>query len=77
MIGLGIVIVSVIREGNPFFYRMALLIRIPIWLGTLYIYLRTGETFFLAILAVLGLGMLITGSMYFLERRRGGDVMQQ
>jgi hypothetical protein len=56
---------------------MALLIRIPIWLGTLYIYLHTGETFFLAILAVLGLGMLITGSMYFLERGRAPDVMQQ
>jgi hypothetical protein len=35
MIGPGIVIVGVIREGNPFFHRMALVIRVPIWLGTL------------------------------------------
>jgi hypothetical protein len=68
LLGLGIVVVSVIRAGNPFFYRMTLMVRIPIWLCTLGIYFHTRDTFFLGILAVLGLGILITGSMYWSER---------
>jgi hypothetical protein len=68
LIGLGIVVVSVIIYGNRIFYRMTLMVRIPLWLCTLAIYLHTGETFFLAVLGVLGLGILITGSMYLLER---------
>jgi hypothetical protein len=70
LIGLGIVVVTVIRYGNPIFYRMTLIVRITIWLCTVVIYLRSGERFFLAILAVLGLGILITGSMYLSERNR-------
>jgi hypothetical protein len=70
MIGIGIVVVHVILYGNPLLYRMTLLVRIPMWLCTLAIYLHTGETFFLVVLAVLGLGILITGSMYLLERNR-------
>jgi hypothetical protein len=70
MIGIGIVVVHVILYGNPLLYRMTLLVRIPMWLCTLGIYLHTGETFFLVVLAVLGLGILITGSMYLLERNR-------
>jgi hypothetical protein len=70
LIGLGIVVVNVILYGNPLFYRMTLLVRIPLWLGTLAVYLHTGETFFLAVLGVLGLGILITGSMYLSERNR-------
>ena len=68
LIGLGIVVVTVIRYGNPIFYRMTLIVRITIWLCTVAIYLHTRETFFLGILAVLGLGILITGSMYLSER---------
>jgi hypothetical protein len=70
LIGLGIVVVTVILYGNPLFYRMTLAVRIPLWLGTLGIYLHTRENFFLVILAVLGLGILITGSKYLSERKR-------
>ncbi len=70
LIGLGIVVVNVIRYGNPLFYRMTLLVRIPIWLCTLVIYFQSRETFFLAVLGVLGLGIVITGSMYLSERNR-------
>src|SRR5215813_2734919 len=67
LIGLGIVVVNVIRYGNPVFYRMTLMVRITIWLCTLGIYVHTRETFFLGILGVLGLGILITGLTYLSE----------
>jgi len=70
LIGIGVVVVTVILYGNPIFYRMTLIVRIIFWLGTLAIYLRSGENFFLAVLGVLGLGILITGSMYLLERKK-------
>jgi hypothetical protein len=70
LIGLGIVVATVIRHGNPILYRMTLLVRIPIWLCVLGIYLQTKETFFLVVLGVVGLGILVTGSMYLSERSR-------
>jgi hypothetical protein len=70
---MGIVVVHVIRYGNPVLYRMTLAVRIPLWLCTLAIYLHTRETFFLVVLAVLGLGIVITGSMYLAERKQAAD----
>ncbi len=72
LIGLGIVVTTVILYGTPVFYRMTLIVRIPLWLGTLAVYLHSGETFFLAVLGVLGLGIVITGSMYLFERKQAG-----
>lgn len=74
MIGLAIVVFTVIRYGNPILYRMTLIVRIVMWLGTLGIYLQTRETFFIAVLCVLGLGILITGSCYLLERHSAAPV---
>src|ERR1035437_7297271 len=70
LIGLGIIVVTVILYGNPVLYRMTLIVRITLWVCTLAIYRHTGERFFLVILGVLGLGILITGSMYLSERNR-------
>jgi hypothetical protein len=72
MIGLGIVVMNVIRYGSPVFYRATLMARIPMWLLILGLYFYTRETAFIVILGVLGLGIVITGSCYLAERGKTG-----
>jgi uncharacterized protein YjeT (DUF2065 family) len=68
MLGLAIVVMNVIKYGNRFLYRATLMARIPMWICILGIYLYTRETFFVVVLCVLGLGIVITGSLYLSER---------
>lgn len=68
MIGLAVVVMNIIRHGDRFLYRTTLMARIPMWICTLGLYLHTGETFFIVVLCVLGLGIVLTGSFYLVER---------
>jgi uncharacterized protein YjeT (DUF2065 family) len=70
LIGLGIVVVTVIRHGNPILYRMTLIIRIVLWTGIFAIWLQSRDPFFIAVLCVLGLGIVLTGSFYLADRRK-------
>jgi len=69
MIGLAVVVMNIIKYGNRILYRVTLMARIPMWICTVGLYLRTGETFFVVVLCVLGLGILLTGSAYLDERK--------
>ena len=68
MLGLALIVVNVIKYGSPVFYRATLIARIPMWICILGLYLNTKETFFVVVLCVLGLGIVLTGSSYLLER---------
>jgi hypothetical protein len=70
LVGLGIVVLTVIKYGNPVFYRMTLIVRVVLWLGILGIYLKNRDPLFIVVLCVLGFGMLLTGSIYLSERRK-------
>ena len=70
MIGLAIVVMNVIKYGNRIWYRVTLMARIPMWICTVGLYLRTRETFFVVVLCVLGLGIVLTGSAYLAERKK-------
>ena len=67
MIGLAVVVMNIIKYGNRVLYRTTLMARIPMWICTLGLYLRTRETFFVVVLCVLGLGIVLTGSFYLAE----------
>lgn len=73
MLGLAIVVVNIIKYGNPIFYRATLLARIPMWICTVGLYLYTKETFFIVVLCVLGLGIVLTGSFYLSERGKSAS----
>ena len=70
LFGIGLIVLAIIRYGNPDFYRITLVVRVVFWLGILGIYLNTRDPFFIAVLCVLGFGMLLTGTIYFLERHK-------
>ena len=64
MLGLAAVVMNIIKYGNRILYRATLIARIPMWICTLGLYFYTGETFFIVVLCVLGLGIVLTGSFY-------------
>jgi uncharacterized protein YjeT (DUF2065 family) len=69
MVALGIIVVQAIRARSEALYPVTLVVRAVIWLWVLHLYAVSGDPFFLVILAVIGLGMAVTGTFYVIERR--------
>lgn len=72
MFALGLVVSQIIRVRVAELYPITVLVRSVIWLYVLWLYFHTGETFFAAVLGVLGFGILLTGGLYLSERGKGG-----
>lgn len=68
MLALGLVVSQIVRFRVSQLYPITVIIRSIIWLYVLWLYFHTGETFFAAVLGVLGLGILLTASTYLMER---------
>ncbi len=70
MLALGLVVSQIIRLRVEALYPITVLVRLVIWVYVLWLYFHSGDTFFAAVLGVLGLGILITGSAYLSERSK-------
>jgi uncharacterized membrane protein len=70
ILALGIIVAQLIRRRLDGLYPTTLAVRAIIVVWLLYLYSRTSDPLFLAIVAVVGLGMLLTGTCYVLDRRR-------
>jgi hypothetical protein len=69
MVALGMIVVQLIRSRADRLYPVTLAVRAVIWVWTLRLYLASGDPLFAIILGVVGLGMVITGTCYAVERR--------
>ena len=69
MVGLGILVVQIIRLRVSTLYPTTLIVRVFICACLLYFFVSTGNPFFLVLFCIVILGVLFTGSIYFLERR--------
>ncbi|MEX2260950.1 MAG: hypothetical protein WD696_03320 [Bryobacteraceae bacterium] len=69
MVGLGILVIQTIRLNLNVFYPTTLLVRAVIWAVTFGLYLYSGDPFFAVVLAVVGLGMIFTGTSYWLDKK--------
>ncbi len=68
LFGIGMIIVQVIRHHIEALYPTTLLVRIFFSVGLIGFYLQTRDPFFLAVLAVVSFGLLLTGASYLSER---------
>ena len=68
MVALGIIVVQAIRTRAEALYPVTLVVRAVIWPWVLYLYAASGDPFFLVVLGVVGFGMALTGTCYWLER---------
>ena len=69
LIGLGILVVQMIRYRLEVLYQTTIVIRLLISATLIGLYLRTSDPFFLVVLAVVVIGILLTASSYVLDRR--------
>jgi uncharacterized protein YjeT (DUF2065 family) len=70
LIGLGILVVQMIRYRLEVLYPTTILIRLLISATLIGLYLRTSDPFFLVVLAVVVFGIILTGTSFLLDRRR-------
>lgn len=70
LIGLGILIVQMIRYRLEVLYPTTIVIRLGISATLIGLYLRTSDPFFLVVLAVVVFGIGLTATSFILDRRR-------
>ena len=70
LIGLGILVVQMIRHRLAVLYPTTILIRLLISATLIWLYLRTNDPFFLVVLLVVVIGIGLTGASFVLDRRR-------
>jgi uncharacterized protein YjeT (DUF2065 family) len=69
LIGLGILVVQMIRYRLEVLYPTTIVIRLLISATLIGLFLRTSDPFFLVILAVVVVGIALTAMSYVLDRR--------
>jgi hypothetical protein len=69
MLALGMLVVQTIRCRAEALYPATLVVRAVIWGWVLFLYAQTGDPLFLVVLGVVGIGMLFTGTLFWLDRR--------
>lgn len=68
MVAIALIVSQIVRFSAEPLYPMTVLIRLVIWTYVLWLYFHSGDSFFLAVLGVLGLGIVLTGVTYLSER---------
>jgi hypothetical protein len=71
MIGLSMVVTQIIRHRIDVLYPTTLFVRTFFIVVVLALYLQTHDPLFLVVLAVVGLGVALTVTAFFLDRRAG------
>lgn len=49
---------------------MTLIVRILLWAGIFFIWMRSRDPIFAVVLGVVGFGIVLTGSIYLADRKR-------
>ena len=72
LIGLGMLVVQIIRYQIADLYSTTIAVRVVFCLGFILLYLRSRDPLFLVLLAVVGLGVLATSLCFLRDRREAG-----
>jgi hypothetical protein len=70
LVGLGILVVQIIRYRVVALYPTTLAVRLVFCFGFIALYTRSRDPLFLVLLAVVGLGVVATSVCYALDRRQ-------
>src|SRR5205085_5583126 len=69
LIGLGLLVVQIIRHKLDVLYTTTLIIRLFFCACFIVFYAISQDPFFLVLLAIVGFGIALTGASYLLDRR--------
>jgi uncharacterized protein YjeT (DUF2065 family) len=74
LLAIGIIVLQIIRHRAEALYPTTLGVRALFLVGFLGFYWYTRDPLFLVLLAVVGLGFILTGTSYWLDRRERAGV---
>jgi uncharacterized protein YebE (UPF0316 family) len=69
LLALGILVAQIIRHRLDVLYSTTLAVRALILLVLGWLYVSARDPFFLVLIAIVGLGVVMTGTSYLLDRR--------
>jgi len=69
LFGLGVFVVQIIRHRLIILYPTTLLIRAFICVSFAFLYASSSDPMFLVLIGVVGFGLLLTGTSYWMDRR--------
>ena len=69
LIGLGVLVVQIIRHHLDMLYTTTLAIRLFFCICFIVFYSMSGDPFFLVLLAIVALGLIFTGTSYLLDKQ--------
>jgi uncharacterized protein YjeT (DUF2065 family) len=69
LLALGIVIVQIIRHQVEVLYTTTLIVRVFIMVVLAGLLIYSGDPLFISLMVVVGLGMVLTGTSYLIDRR--------
>ncbi len=69
LLALGVFVVQIIRHNVEELYTTTLVVRSMLSFGLLWLFVSTGNPFFAVVLAVVLIGVALTGTCYLLDRR--------
>ena len=72
LLGLGLLVVQIIRHRVSALYLTTLAVRVVFCAGFVALYALSRDPLFLVLLCVVGIGVLATSVSYALDRRQGG-----
>lgn len=75
LLALGIVIVQIIRHRLEVLYTTTLAVRAVILAALAGLYAYSRDPFFLVLIAIVGFGVILTGTSYLSERRATGHAV--
>ncbi len=70
MIGLGLLIIQIVRVRLEVLYPTTLYVRGFFLIGLTYLYIKTFDPLFLTIVTIVGLGMVLTTASYTIDHSR-------
>jgi len=69
LVSLAIIVVQIIRLKVEVLYPTTLIVRILICAGLIWLYLSSSDPLFLTLLGIVGVGLALTGTSYYLDRK--------
>ena len=73
LISLAIIVARIIRLKVEVLYPTTLIVRVFICAGLIGLYISSNDPLFLTLLVIVGLGLALTGTSYYLDKRKTAE----
>lgn len=74
LVALAVLVIQIVRHRVEVLYGWTVLVRIGLLAVFAALFAKTADPFFVVLFAIVGVGVILTGTSYYLDRRRRAEV---